>query len=216
MHCSHQGQYFRKPQPANWNPISISYPIPLSLNFFYSIHWQSWRWAHILPALYHVSHLPSSLLFWQYFSFGTEGVQEVARRASLRCHQPRSEQLLSWDLLTFSSYTNLSLSHSVNNGFRSDCVPYLDYSVARKNVVSSRIKSHSWPNDDKKIWILNITFQTNKQGFSDACSTQQMHCNWKDKVKSVPALPGPLCMNICTVSQIIWYLVFVSQQSNNT
>lgn len=157
MHGSHQVQYLReairKPQPANCNPISISYSIPLSLNF-YSIHSQSWCWAHILPAPYHVSNLPISLLFWQYSSFGTEGVQEVARTVSLPCDQSRGEQLLSWDVLTFSSYTNLGLSRSVNNGFRSDCVPYFDYSVAGRDVISSRIKSCSWLNDDKKSGFL--------------------------------------------------------------
>lgn len=151
IHGSQQVQYLRqairKLQLSNCNPISISCPIPLGLNLFYSIHSHSWYWAHALPGPHHISNLPSVLLLRQYFSFGTEGVQEVMGRASQPCNQSNGEQLLSWDVVTFSSYTNLCLSGPGNNGFRSDCVPYLGYSVAKRGVVSGQINSWSRLND---------------------------------------------------------------------
>lgn len=66
MHGSHQVQRFRqairKPQLANRSPVSVSYPIPLGLNLFYSItHTAGAGLKHFLSR-YHVPDLPRSLL----------------------------------------------------------------------------------------------------------------------------------------------------------
>lgn len=56
----------------------------------------------------------------------------------------------------------------------------------------------------QKIWILNMTFQANKQGISDACSMciVRERTVLQNKVESVPVPPGPLCMNICILPQM--------------
>lgn len=163
-------QAIRKPQPAKCNLISIFYALPLGLNLFYSIHSHSWRRVHALHAWHHVSNLPSSLMFWQYFSFRMERVQSVTQvkvsSFSLEMDWPFSAAPMWVCALQGTMASGRSCSWH--------------YSVAGRDVVIGWINSHLWLND-AEIWILNRTFQSNKQRMSNACSTYIVleRTNWK-------------------------------------
>lgn len=138
------------PQLANCPPISISYSIVLGLNLFYSIYPHSWCWAHAFPSPEHLLNLSSSLLFWQYLSFGMERVQEVW--GGHRCPETNLKlSSFSFEMYRHFPATQIQVCPVQWLRFRFDCFPYLDYSVAGRDAVWGWIKSRSWLNDAEKL-----------------------------------------------------------------
>ena len=87
---------------------------------------------------------------------------------SLPWNQSKGEQFLSWDVSAFPSYTNSGLSCPVSQ-IQMLLFPLLRWLQQEGMLcVSESSPVHGWTMQGSRI--LNMSFQTSKQGISDVCS----------------------------------------------